>query len=240
MSMRLLLLFLALICGTANAALTAKSWLVADETNFVLDGQDVRTVRSIASITKVMTVIAVLEAEQDLNELIKYHNLKLTRKELMEISLVKSDNHASDLLCKHYPRGYRDCVDNMNILARRFEMYDTTYADATGLLAANTSTALDLLKLLNVAERYPVIVEASKKNRVEILIRKKWFVFNNTNPLIGKKHEFVISKTGTTTAAGGCIILTVKTEKGIRRVVVLGSRDGRTRIPEADFLVSSQ
>lgn len=240
MSMRLLLLFLALICGTANAALTAKSWLVADETNFILDGQDVRTVRSIASITKVMTVITVLEADQDLNQLIKYHNLKLTRRELIEISLVKSDNHASDLLCKHYPTGYRDCVDNMNILARRFEMYDTTYADATGLLAANTSTALDLLKLLNVAERYPVIVEASKKNRVEILIRKKWFVFNNTNPLIGKKHEFIISKTGTTTAAGGCIILTVKTEKGIRRVVVLGSRNGQTRIPEADFLVSNQ
>jgi D-alanyl-D-alanine endopeptidase (penicillin-binding protein 7) len=108
------------------------------------------------------------------------------------------------------------------------------------LLATNTTTALDLLKLLNVAERYPLIVEASKKNRVEILIRKKWFIFNNTNPLIGKKHEFIISKTGTTSAAGGCIILTVKTDKGLRRVVVLGSRDGRTRIPEADFLVSSQ
>lgn len=238
--MRLLTLLLALVCCTANAGLTAKSWLVADESNFILDGQDVRTVRSMASITKVMTVIAVLEAEQDLNELVKYHNLKLTRRELIEISLVKSDNHASDLLCKHYPTGYRDCVDNMNILARRFEMYDTTYADATGLLSTNTTTALDLLKLLNVAERYPVIVEASKKNRVEILIKKKWFVFNNTNPLIGKKHEFIISKTGTTSAAGGCIILTVKTEKGIRRVVVLGSRNGTTRIPEADFLVSSQ
>ena len=240
MSMRLLTLLLALVCCTANAGLTAKSWLVANENNFILDSQDIRTIRSMASITKVMTVIAVLEADQDLNQLIKYHNLKLTRRELIEISLVKSDNHASDLLCKHYPTGYRDCIDNMNILARRFEMYNTTYADATGLLAANTSTALDLLKLLNVAERYPIIVEASKKNQVEILIRKKWFIFTNTNPLIGKKHEFVISKTGTTSAAGGCIILTVKTDRGLRRVVVLGSRDGRTRIPEADFLVSSQ
>lgn len=239
--MHFVFLLLLLIAGNVNAYnLTAKSWLVANENNVVLDGQDVRAVRAMASITKVMTAIAVLEADQDLTQLIKYHNLKLTRRELIEISIVKSDNHASDLLCKHYPTGYRDCIENMNILARRFEMYDTMYADATGLLPTNTSTALDLLKLLNVAERYPLIVEASKKNRVEILIRKKWFIFNNTNPLIGKKHEFVISKTGTTTAAGGCIILTVKTEKGIRRVVVLGSRDGRTRIPEADFLVSSQ
>lgn len=239
--MHFVFLLLLLIAGNVNAYnLTAKSWLVANENNVVLDGQDVRAVRAMASITKVMTAIAVLEADQDLNQLIKYHNLKLTRRELIEISIVKSDNHASDLLCKHYPTGYRDCIENMNILARRFEMYDTTYADATGLLPTNTSTALDLLKLLNVAERYPLIVEASKKNRVEILIRKKWFIFNNTNPLIGKKHEFVISKTGTTSAAGGCIILTVKTEKGLRRVVVLGSRDGHTRIPEADFLVSSQ
>ena len=239
--MRFIFLLLLVVVSNVNAFnLTAKSWLVADENNFILDGQDLRTVRSMASITKVMTVIAVLEAEQDLNQLIKYHNLKLTRRELMEISLVKSDNHASDLLCKHYPNGYRNCIEDMNILARRFEMYNTTYTDATGLLSTNTTTAVDLLKLLNVAERYPLIVEASKKNRVEILIRKKWFIFNNTNPLIGKKHEFIISKTGTTSAAGGCIILTVKTDKGLRRVVVLGSRDGRTRIPEADFLVSSQ
>lgn len=236
-------IFLLLLVVTSNVGaftLTAKSWLVADENNMILDGRDLQTVRSMASITKVMTVIAVLEAEQDLNQPIKYHNVKLTRRELMEISLVKSDNHASDLLCKHYPNGYRNCIEDMNILARRFEMNNTTYTDATGLLSTNTTTAVDLLKLLNVAERYPLIVEASKKNRVEILIRKKWFIFNNTNPLIGKKHEFIVSKTGTTSAAGGCIILTVKTDKGLRRVVVLGSRDGRTRIPEADFLVSSQ
>lgn len=228
--------------GLAFAGLdrvTAKSWLVADENNKILGSYDVDTVRSMASITKVMTAIVVLEADQDLNQLIKYYNLKLTRRELIEIAIVKSDNHAADLLCKHYPNGYRDCIDNMNITARMIGMTNTNYADATGLLATNTSTATDLLKLLNAAERYPLIVEASKKNKVEILIRKHWFVFNNTNPLIGQKHEFIISKTGTTTAAGGCIILTVKTERGLRRVVVLGSRNGRTRIPEAEFLVNS-
>lgn len=233
-------ILILLLAGNSYAFnLTAKSWLVADENNFILDGRDTQTVRSMASITKVMTAIAVLEAEQDLNQLVKYHNVKLTRRELIEISLVKSDNHASDLLCKHYPNGYRNCIEDMNILARRFEMYNTTYTDATGLLATNTTTAVDLLKLLNVAEHYPLIVEASRKNRVEIKIRKQWFVFNNTNPLIGKKHEFIISKTGTTSAAGGCIILTVRTERGIRRVVVLGSRNGQTRIPEADFIASS-
>jgi D-alanyl-D-alanine carboxypeptidase len=74
---------------------------------------------------------------------------------------------------------------------------------------------------------------------VEIRLQKKYLIFKNTNPLIGKTYEFVVSKTGTTQAAGGCIIFTVNTEKGMRRVVVLGSKNGRTRIPEAEFITNS-
>jgi D-alanyl-D-alanine carboxypeptidase len=57
--------------------------------------------------------------------------------------------------------------------------------------------------------------------------------------LIGHRHKFVVSKTGTTNAAGGCIVLTVETERGLRRVVVLGSKDGKTRIPEAEFIYNT-
>ena len=38
----------------------------------------------------------------------------------------------------------------------------------------------------------------------KIQIKKRWFFFNNTNPIIGKRHDFIVSKTGTTNAAGGC------------------------------------
>ena len=96
------------------------------------------------------------------------------------------------------------------------------------------STAEDLLKLLPIAENNYLIVDAAKKTRLEIKIKKKWYIFKQTNPLIGHKHQFVVSKTGTTNAAGGCIVLTVQTERGLRRVVVLGSKNGRTRIPEAE------
>ena len=89
---------------------------------------------------------------------------------------------------------------------------------------------------MHLAEKNYLIVNAAKKTKVEIRVKKKWYIFKQTNPLIGHKHEFVVSKTGTTNAAGGCIILTVHTERGIRRVVVLGSKSGRTRIPEAEFI----
>ena len=217
--------------------LTAKSWLVADDENNILDSKDIDTVRSIASITKIMTVLTVMSARQDLNRYIRYNkNLMLTRQELIVLSMVRSDNHAADLLCKNYNGGYRACIDDMNGNAVKYGMNNTRFVDSTGLMAGNTSTARDLLILLNVAEKNYLITHAASKTKVEIKNKRKWLIFKQTNPLIGHKHEFLVSKTGTTMAAGGCIVLTVKTERGLRRVVVLGSKNGRTRIPEAEFI----
>jgi D-alanyl-D-alanine endopeptidase (penicillin-binding protein 7) len=217
--------------------LTAKSWLIADSDNRILASKDTQSTRSIASITKVMTVLTVMEAKQDLGQYIRYNNgLMLTREELISLALVKSDNHAAELLCKNYVGGYSNCIGDMNANAIKYGMKHTTYVDATGLLAENTSTAEDLLKLLVVAEKNYLINHAATKTKVEIQHKKKWLIFKQTNPLIGHKHKFIVSKTGTTNAAGGCIILTVETERGLRRVVVLGSKNGRTRIPEAEFI----
>jgi D-alanyl-D-alanine endopeptidase (penicillin-binding protein 7) len=217
--------------------LTARSWLVADENNRVLGSKDTDTVRPIASITKIFTVLTVMDAKQDLNQYIRYNNsLMVTRQDLIEMALVRSDNHAADLLCRNYRGGYGNCIGDMNANAYRWGLRHTTLVDATGLLPGNTSTAEDLLLLLQLAEKNYLIVSASNKTKVEIKNKKKWLIFKQTNPLIGHKHEFVVSKTGTTNAAGGCIILTVKTERGLRRVVVLGSKNGRTRIPEAEFI----
>ena len=216
---------------------TAKSWLVADENNKIIGSKDTETVRSIASITKLMTAMVVLKAGLNLNQQIPYSKgVLLTRKQLLEISIVRSDNHAANLLCHSYYGGYKKCVEAMNLLAWEYGMLHTTFVDSTGLLAGNTSTAQDLLVLLNRAEEFPLIVESSAKTKVEIKIKKKWLVFKNTNPLVGRNHEFIITKTGTTSAAGGCIVFTAKTDTGIRRVVVLGSKNGRTRIPEAEFI----
>jgi len=221
--------------------LTAKSWLVADANNQIIASKDTGTIRPMASITKVMTVLTVMNAKQDLGQYITYNNsLKLTREELIELAMVKSDNHAAELLCKHYTGGYGNCIGDMNANAIKYGMKHTTYADATGLSPDNTSTAQDLLVLLNVAEQNHLIINSSAKTKVEIHHKKKWLIFKQTNPLIGLKHKFIVSKTGTTNAAGGCIILTVETERGLRRVVVLGSKNGRTRIPEAEFIFSSK
>jgi D-alanyl-D-alanine carboxypeptidase len=45
-----------------------------------------------------------------------------------------------------------------------------------------------------------------------------------------------VSKTGITNAAGGCIVMMLDTDIGRRIVVVLGSKNVTTRIPEAEFI----
>ena len=71
---------------------------------------------------------------------------------------------------------------------------------------------------------------------IRLLEKKKWFVFKNTNPIIGQRHDFIVSKTGWIRAAGGCIVMMVDTDVGRRIVVVLGSKNTHTRIPEAEFI----
>ena len=225
------LVIFPLICNALP--ITAKSWLVADNDGNVIQSENINEIRSIASITKLMTVMVVLDAHQDLDQYIKPY----TRRELIQLALVKSDNNATQLLCKHYPGGNAECVKAMNIKAHFLNMPNTKFIEPTGLSVFNVSTATELIKLVSAASKYPEIVETSKTSQVKIKIRKKWFIFNNTNPIIGKRHEFIVSKTGWITASGGCIVMMLNTDVGKRIVILPGSKNTKTRIPEAEFII---
>ena len=233
-----LALFAFLYNGQANSTtakpvpITATSWLVADEHGRILQSENIEQQRSIASITKLMTVMVVLDAHQDLSEVIKPY----TRSELIQLAMIKSDNHAAQLLCDHYPGGKDDCIRAMNSKAQQLGLTRTKYIEPTGLSVMNVSTAEELVKIVMAAQHYPAIVDASKTSQVKIKLKKKWFVFNNTNPIIGKRHDFIVSKTGYIRASGGCIVMMLDTDIGRRIVVVLGSKNTHTRIPEAEFI----
>lgn len=212
--------------------ITATSWAVADGNGNVIQSENIQQQRSIASITKLMTVMVVLDAQQDLDEFIKPY----TRKELIQLALVKSDNKAAQLLCDFYPNGKESCIRAMNAKAKSLNLDNTRFIEPTGLSVFNVSTGEELIKLTIAASQYPVIVEASKTAQVKIKLKKKWFVFNNTNPIIGKRHDFIVSKTGYIRASGGCIVMMLDTDIGRRIVVVLGSKNTHTRIPEAEFI----
>jgi len=237
-----LLVFLTLLYNgqtiaatTKPLSITAKSWLVADGKGKVIDGENTKQQRSIASITKLITAMVVLDAKQDLDEYIKPY----TRREMIQLALVKSDNQSSLDLCKHYPGGSALCVSAMNAKVESLGLRHTHFVESSGLSIMNVSTAEDLIKVVIEASKYNEIVLAARTSEVKIKIRKKWFIFHNTNPIIGKRHDFVVSKTGFINASGGCIVLMMDTEIGRRIVVVLGSKNTHTRIPEAEFIATN-
>ena len=219
--------------------LTAQSWLVADGNGKILDGNKTTDIRSVASITKLMTVMVVLDAHQELDEIIstKLYNKKLSRRELISLAIIKSDNQAATLLCQNYPSGSFACIQAMNEKAKSLEMYNTKYIEPTGLSVFNVSTAEDLVKLVIAASKYQIINEDSNKDSIKMPInKKKTAFFNNTNKLVGNGYEFMVSKTGWITKSGGCIVMMLTTERGIRTVVLLGSKNTKTRIPEAKMI----
>ena len=231
--MRILVLILALLASNAFAFnITAQSWLETDDQGNLIEGSNITEVRSIASITKLMTVMAVLDIKQDMQEKIG----KFTRGQLVQLALVKSDNDAAKALCDNFPGGRFECIRFMNEKANYLGMYRTKFVEPTGLSPMNISTALDLLKLVFEARHYPEIVKASQTPVLNIQVGNKVLSYRNTNPVIGKRYNFIVSKTGSTKAAGSCIVVMVDTDLGRRIVILLGAKTGK-RLPEAEYIV---
>lgn len=221
---------------------SAKSFLVADTEGVILKEQDSDTVRPIASISKLM--VGILASEQDLSERLSIPSSRtvtstiprkteyLTRKELLTLALVRSDNFAAQILCDNLP----NCVNEMNQRATLIGMAQTHFDEPTGLSANNVSTANDLLKLMLVASMHPVVTEVSSMPKAEITAGNKTIKINNTNPLTSKL-DMILSKTGFTNPAGGCLAMMINTSVGKRILILLGSRNSKTRIPDMERLV---
>jgi D-alanyl-D-alanine endopeptidase (penicillin-binding protein 7) len=233
--MRALILSVLLLASNAFAVnITAHSWLETDYQGNLIEGSNITEVRSIASITKLMTVMAVIDNNQNMQEKLG----KYTREQHIQLALVKSDNNSAKVLCDNFPGGRFECIRYMNNKAVYLGMLRTKFVEPTGLSPMNISTALDLLRMVFEASHYSEIIQASRTSVLTIKTGKQSESFNNTNPIIGKRHSFIVSKTGTTNAAGGCIVMMVDTDVGRRIVIVLGSKNGKVRIPEAEYIVS--
>jgi D-alanyl-D-alanine endopeptidase (penicillin-binding protein 7) len=237
---KILIVFIAYLFIFASVAdakkrqpVTATSWLVADGNGKIIKSVNHDDLHSIASITKLMTAMVVLDANQDLNERIE----KFTRRQHLQLALIKSNNQSADLLCENYPGGTDACVDAMNAKAIKIGMKDTSFVDGSGINDDNVSTSRSLVKLVLAAQHYPLIVKSSQTSLMKIKLKNTYLSFKNTNPLVGKHQKFLVSKTGYIKVAGGCIALLMETDKGKRAIIILGSKNTHTRIPEVRHLV---
>ncbi|HTU65643.1 MAG TPA: D-alanyl-D-alanine endopeptidase [Steroidobacteraceae bacterium] len=208
-------------------------------------------VTPIASITKLMTALVVLDAQQDLDEVIEITSAdrwtgkgafsripigaKISRGDLLKLALMASENRASHALGRNYPGGLGEFVKTMNLKAKVLGMTQTKFNDPSGLSNDNVSSARDLVKLVNAASREVVIREDSTLESHEVRLGKRGsLVYRNTNLLVGKTDwEILVQKTGFTNDAGECLVM--KTLIGEREVnmVFLDSFGKLTRTAEA-------
>jgi len=183
-------------------------------------------VMSIASLTKLMTAMVVLDAKLSMNTVItiskkdkdriRYSRSRLkfgskfTRRDLLLMALLSSENRAAAALARNYPGGKKGFVKAMNKKAQSLGLRKTRFYDPAGLHDKNVSTALELNKLAQAAIKYPLIrrYTTMKRHLIVNLRNNSVMTFGNTNRL-AKKDSWAmrLSKTGFTNTAGNCLIM---------------------------------
>ncbi|HGK4258608.1 TPA: D-alanyl-D-alanine endopeptidase [Klebsiella pneumoniae] len=183
-------------------------------------------VRPMASITKVMTAMVVLDAHLPLDEMLTVDishtpemkgiysrvrlNSQISRRDMLLLALMSSENRAAASLAHHYPGGYDAFIRAMNAKAQALGMTHTRYVEPTGLSVHNVSTARDLTKLLIASEQYPLIGQLSttKEETATFAHPAYSLPFRNTNHLVYRDNwNIQLTKTGFTNAAGHCLMV---------------------------------
>ncbi|MDH7487566.1 MAG: D-alanyl-D-alanine carboxypeptidase family protein [Anaerolineae bacterium] len=218
-------------------AVTAQAALLADaRTGAVLFQRNAHQRLPPASTTKIMTALLALE-RGDLADMVTVPPAALTvgeasmglvagetltLEELLYGLLLISANDAAQTIAIHIAGSVEGFVALMNARAAELGLTDTHFVNPHGLDAAQHFTsAADLLTLtrqvLGHADfgRIVATPEATVAGRVLV----------STNELLGTYPGADGVKTGTTDAAGQCLIASARREEGQAIVILLGSGD---------------
>ena len=204
----------------------------------------------IASLTKLMTGVVVTDAKQDLDEVLqvtdadvdrhKYSSSRLpvgarmTRRELLHITLMSSENRAASALGRNYPGGKEAFVAAMNAKARELRMNDTRYVDTSGLSSQNVSSARDLAKLVTVAHQEPLLREFSTTPKSTVSASGRTMHYNNTNYLVALPDWNIgLQKTGFINEAGRCLVMQAMIHGRNVVMVFLDSKGKMSRTADA-------
>jgi D-alanyl-D-alanine endopeptidase (penicillin-binding protein 7) len=226
------------------------------ETNEVLWEENSQSQRSIASITKVMTATVFLENNPDVTQTVTIErsdvfqastthlrlNDRVTVDDLLHLLLIASDNAAARALARVSPFGSELFIQRMNEKAAELGLQSTSYADPSGLLSTNVSSAFDMARLITNASADERISSIMRLQEYTIYTANHRLVtFHSTNHLLGRSDLDVrAAKTGFIRNAGYCLATLLRLPNDGRQVavVVLGARSNAGRFMETQNLFS--
>src|SRR6266496_6268779 len=127
----------------------------------------------------------------------------ITERQALEALLLPSADNMAWILARWDAGSQAAFTAQMNTTARRLGMTATHYTDPSGLSASTISTAADQVRLGMAAMREPALAQIVALRSAVIPVAG---VVRNYNTLLGQDGITGL-KTGSDTAAGGCILL---------------------------------
>ncbi len=221
--------------------------LVDAATDAVLWSRGMNTELPMGSITKVMTAIVVLRAGNLHQRIVvpkgvipydrKYDASNaglrpgdyLTARELLEAMLLPSGCDAAYALAKAYGPGWTAFIAKMNATAQAMGLAHTHFSNFDGLPwpteTSTYSTPRDLIALGRAAMGYPVFrsVVDQKSYHLAATPRHHAYVWRTTNLLLRDYPGAIGIKTGSTLAAGYCLLFEARENGHVLIGVVLHS-----------------
>jgi D-alanyl-D-alanine carboxypeptidase (penicillin-binding protein 5/6) len=199
-----------------------------------------------ASTTKLMTALLAVESGRyfdpvtiEASDLIGGSSLGLVAgetlnlRDLLDGLLIASGNDAAVAVARHLGtrlpgpgRPVARFVGRMNTRAAELGLRQTTFRNPEGLdEPGQRITAADLGTLALVALRQPVIAQIVATPATTVTSSRRAYAIRTTNQLLGHYPGAIGVKTGTTDAAGECLVALVEKEGRRLLTVVLGSGD---------------
>jgi D-alanyl-D-alanine carboxypeptidase len=214
--------------------ITARAYILTDETGAVLAGRNLAASLHIASLTKLMTAVVFKEnfAQGGSLEILE-HTLalnrnafgldaedKISKKEALEFMLIVSSNIAAESAAEALGRDV--FLKKMNAKAAELGMTGTYFVDASGLGDFNRSSVRDIARFMKyIAAVHPDILVISRSPSALF----QGNVLINTNELLGRAAGIIGAKTGYTDAAGECLAVVFERNNRKFYAVILGSKD---------------
>ncbi|WP_414442762.1 serine hydrolase [Burkholderia sp. 22PA0106] len=241
-------------CGYSPATrrlLRSRSIYVVDErTGTVLLERNAQQIRPIASVSKLMTAVVWLDHQAPLakkirvtaadRDTIKFTGSRLkvgsvlSRRDMLHIALMSSENRAAAALSRDYPGGRPAFLTAMNRKARALGMSHSHFVSPTGLSPHNVSTASDLAKLVAAADHYTPIRTFSTDRGQIVRPGHGQLRYVNSNALVrGGDRRITLQKTGFINEAGHCVVMRYRINGRPVDMVLLDAPGPRDHLADA-------
>lgn len=249
--------------GAEQPQIEARAWALADaETGLYLAGKNPDERLPIASTTKVMVALMAFEEGVDLDEEVTisaqaesyvgftYSNVGLIKgeqvsvRELLVAALVPSGTDAVYALAEHLgggggEAGVENFVGEMNRKAESMGLENTHFTNPAGLDdKENYSSARDLAEIAREAMEYPEFAEIVNREQAKISTGTREIEIFSTNNLLYTYDAANGVKTGTSPAAGPCLVASAKEGEESYVAVVLDAAEDQYRFEAAETILS--